>query len=276
MQRSTTSKLFREHVLTSSDENGLVAIATEPAATDAARPVVLMLNAGVLHRTGPHRLHVLLARELAARGFFSCRVDLSGIGDSRAIAGTLSFRESSVADARIVMDHLAAGFARDRFVVFGLCSGADNGLAVAAADPRVAGLVLIDAPSYASLRARGRKLFRRGIHSGTRAAARLLGNIIGRRGGDVGAPPGRQAPPMHEYRKLLNSLVDRRVDVLFIYSAAMSERYNHADQLFELFPELRGRVSVGYFADADHAFTENATQRRLIDAVVGWLGRTYP
>ncbi len=276
MQGSATSKAFREHVLTPGDEGSLIAIATEPAATDAARPVVLMLNAGVLHRVGPHRLHVLLGRELAARGFFSCRIDLSGIGDSRAIAGTLSFRESSVADTRIVMDHLATGFAKDRFVVFGLCSGADNGLAVAAADPRVAGLVLIDAPSYANLRARTRKLFRRSILSGTRAATRILGSIIRRRGGDVGAPPGRQPPPKHEYRKLLNGLVDRRVDVLFIYSSAMSERYNHADQLFELFPELRGRVGVEYFDDADHAFTETAAQRRLIDAVVGWLGRTYP
>ena len=121
-----------------------------------------------------------------------------------------------------------------------------------------------------------RKLFRSGLLAGVKAATRILGKIIRRSGGEGGVPPGRQSPPKHEFRKLLDRLVDRHVDMLFIYSSAMRDRYNHADQLFELFPELRGRVSIEYFGGADHAFTEIAAQRRLIDAVAGWLARTYP
>lgn len=49
------------------DEGHLVAVATQPA-NAADVPGVILLNAGVLHRVGPHRLHVHLARRLAAAG----------------------------------------------------------------------------------------------------------------------------------------------------------------------------------------------------------------
>ena len=42
----------------------------------------VFLSAGLLHRVGPHGLHVRLARELAQMGFSSLRVDLAGTGDS--------------------------------------------------------------------------------------------------------------------------------------------------------------------------------------------------
>ena len=275
MQGSAASKAFPERVLSLCDDHGLVAIATDPVSPDPARPAVIMLNAGVLHRVGPHRLHVLLGRELALRGFRSCRIDLSGIGDSRAIAGAATFRESSVADTRTLMDHLASDSATNRFVIFGLCSGADNGLAVAAADPRVVGLILIDAPAYPTLRGNARKLFRMGLRAGIKAVARKLAGAFQQPAGDGGIAPGRQPPPQNEYRELLNRFVSRHVELFFIYSSALHGRYNHVNQLFELFPELRGHVSVEYFGEADHAFTEKAAQRRLIDAVVDWLDRTY-
>jgi hypothetical protein len=53
-----------------------------PAGVDPAMPGVLLLNAGRIHRVGPNRLYVAIARRLAAMGFAVCRFDLSGIGDS--------------------------------------------------------------------------------------------------------------------------------------------------------------------------------------------------
>ena len=47
-----------------------------------APPTVVLLNAGIVHRVGPNRMHVLLARALAAAGIPSLRFDMSGIGDS--------------------------------------------------------------------------------------------------------------------------------------------------------------------------------------------------
>src|SRR5882672_2499523 len=40
-------------------------------------PVFVFLNAGMLHRVGPYRLHVRLARDLSRMGFSSIRVDLA-------------------------------------------------------------------------------------------------------------------------------------------------------------------------------------------------------
>src|SRR6185436_6886506 len=63
-------------------------------ATPAA-PAFIILNAGVLHRVGPHRLHVILARRIAASGLPSLRLDLGGIGDSIASSDATSFRDSA-------------------------------------------------------------------------------------------------------------------------------------------------------------------------------------
>jgi pimeloyl-ACP methyl ester carboxylesterase len=284
IEPKTIFKPFRERVLALGDEQNLIGIATESAVRSKRLPTVIMLNAGVLHRVGPRRLHVTLSRTLAARGFAACRVDLSGIGDSRVITGHGTFRESAVADTRAFMDHLARDMGTERFVLFGLCSGADNALATAAVDRRVGGLVLIDPPAYPTLRAKLRKARARAARSGALAglvmiagtAARFVARALRIRKRSGAAPAeGRQPPPMREYGKLLNELAGRGVRVLCIYSAALHERYNHRDQLFEWFPELRGRIDVEYFGDADHVFTEVASQTRLIDAVIGWLTRSY-
>ena len=79
--------------------------------------------------------------------------------------------------------------------------------------------------------------------------------------------------PIDDYRTTLTSLVDRGVRVLTVFSGALHERYNHEDQVFELFPEMRGRLDRSYFPDANHTFTELASQARLLSTVVGWVDR---
>ena len=81
------------------------------------------------------------------------------------------------------------------------------------------------------------------------------------------------APPIDDYRTTLSGLVERGVRVLAVFSGALHKRYNHEDQIFELFPELRGRLDRAYFPDANHTFTELASQTRLLSTVVGWVDR---
>lgn len=278
-------------------EGNLVGVLAGPAAAGAAstRPAIVILNAGVIHRVGPHRLHVRLARRLAADGVSSLRLDLSGIGDSAALTGELAFRDRAVADARLAMDELAARAGATRFVLFGLCSGADNALATALADDRIVGLVVLDPPAYVTRRARARQVLARArelggkratLRWGAAAAARRvraqLDALTRRRELDAADAPepersgGRELPPPAAYRAMLATLADRGVRVLAIHTGALGPRYNHADQLFELFPELRGRLDAAYFPDANHMFTERAAQARLIAAAAAWLGRTFP
>ena len=259
-----------------------------PVATgDLARPAVLLLNAGVLHRVGPHRLHVNVARQLASRGVTSLRLDLSGIGDSRPVPGALSFRQSAVVDTRSAMDWLATETGARRFVLFGLCSGADNSLATALVDERVVGLVLIDPPAYVTPRARARKLVARVRRLGTaraavawgaatlarRVRARIRAARAPAREGEEDVGGGREMPPLAEYRAQLGTLVDRGVAILAVFSGALGERYNATTQLFELFPELRDRIEVAYFPAANHTFTELDAQAALTSTVCAWMER---
>ncbi|HLL25321.1 MAG TPA: hypothetical protein VK427_24465, partial [Kofleriaceae bacterium] len=82
---------------------------------------------------------------------------------------------------------------------------------------------------------------------------------------------GREAPPIRDYRAQLAALVERGVKIFAVYSGIHGAGYNHEDQLFELFPELRGKVDRAYFPDANHTFTDLAQQAKLVEAVTGWI-----
>lgn len=275
----TLETVVRERPLQFGPDGHLVGVLAMPGSTEAtsARSVVLFLNAGVIHRVGPHRLHVNLARRLATSGVTSLRLDLSGIGDSRPIPGALSFRQSAVADARTAMDWLAAETGLTRFVLFGLCSGADNALATAMVDERVVGLVVVDPPAYVTPQARVRKLVTRlrGLGGPRAIAAWAAGGVMRRLG--MATPSefvgGREVPPPGEFRAQLVTLVDRGVAILAVFSGDLGERYNHADQLFELFPELRGRIDRVHFPAANHVFTGLEAQAALTSTVTDWIAR---
>src|SRR5881396_2749734 len=85
-------------------------------------PVFVFLNAGLLHRVGPYRLHVLLARDLSRMGFSSLRVDLAGTGDSPPRPG-LTNQQSVAADYDEIVSVLESRLGRLPFVLAGLCSG---------------------------------------------------------------------------------------------------------------------------------------------------------
>lgn len=280
-------------------EGNLVGIFTEaresaPEATKTSRKnALIFLNAGVLHRVGPHRLHVALARRYAARGMPSFRLDVGGIGDSRALNPNMSFRESAIADVCAAMDEVRDLTGIDRFVLFGLCSGADNALATALVDERVAGIIMLDPYAYITPKSRARKLAARVRQAGdAKSVVKWGAGVVTRRlrdklaslasaeddetsSGDYAGETqqGRRLPPASEYGEQLASLAQRGTRVLAVYTGSLDERYNHPDQLFEVFPKLRGKVDRSYFPEANHMFTELAAQRELASTVDDWLER---
>nr|MCU0622819.1 alpha/beta hydrolase [Gemmatimonadaceae bacterium] len=123
-------------------------ILTEPATPAPGAPAVLMLNPGILHRVGACRFHVHAARALAGAGATVLRFDYSGIGDSDSRKDALSFEDAAVAETREAMDYLTETRGITRFVLLGLCSGADMAHLVARGEPRVVGLAMLDAWAY--------------------------------------------------------------------------------------------------------------------------------
>jgi hypothetical protein len=282
--------IIREQAAMFGPNQGLCGIATAPAPGTAAAglPAVILLNAGFVHRVGPHRLTVNLARRLARAGFHAFRFDASGLGDSRGRSGS-SFEETAVQDIRTAMDHVQQTTGIDRFILGGLCAGADNSLRTAPVDPRVVGIALLDPYAYRTpgfyLRyylARAGQLqswkgairrYSAALYAAARA--RLRGESSD--GGGQESNPrlrqySRQAPPREVFADSLRKLLDRGTRIFIAYSGSMEGVYNYPGQFDDAFRRdgLAGRVDCIFFDDANHTYTELTAQRRLADALVHW------
>lgn len=141
---------MREEAFLFGHTRSLVGIITDPpkAVRGHNLPAIIFLNAGIVHRVGPNRFYVKMARRLAAMGFVVLRFDFSGIGDSKAREDTLPFDKSSVSEVQEAINTLREARGIARFILIGLCSGAVIAFQTAWTDPRVIGTVLINGQSY--------------------------------------------------------------------------------------------------------------------------------
>ncbi len=123
--------------------DGLVGIYT-PSGLPGKRPGLVLVNSGVVHRAGPNRLYVNIARRLAAAGYPVLRFDLSAIGDSSPRSDSLSFEKSTVSETSAAIAALGAKSGCNAFILCGICSGADISFLAARHNPAVVGAVLIN------------------------------------------------------------------------------------------------------------------------------------
>jgi hypothetical protein len=137
--------MMKERVFRYGENNRGLGMLTVPDIITGA-PVVVMLNAGLLHRAEPYRLNVLACRRLAEIGYICLRVDLAGKGDTPARKGFAN-RESVDLDWRYIKQALEQQFGKRFILIMGICSGADNGIKIAAQDTDVKGLILMDVVS---------------------------------------------------------------------------------------------------------------------------------
>jgi pimeloyl-ACP methyl ester carboxylesterase len=140
--------LMKEEAVLFGETRSLVGIMTHPASGNGNRlsPAVILLNPGIVHRVGPGRIYVKIARALAAIGFVVLRFDFSGIGDSGVRRDHLQFEKSAVREAQDAMDWLNATRGIQHFILLGGCSGARIALETACRDVRVVGAVLMNFP----------------------------------------------------------------------------------------------------------------------------------
>jgi hypothetical protein len=126
----------------------LFGVVAEPEAP-AEDVCAVLLNAGPQRHIGPNRMWVQSARRWAARGVPSLRVDLDGIGD--ADGRPAGWREEAafyepqhVAYVKDLLARLRADGIAERFLVLGLCSGANWAFNAALDDETVVAALLIN------------------------------------------------------------------------------------------------------------------------------------
>ena len=269
----------------------LVGVITDPedsAVTD--RTAVILLNSGLVHRVGPNRLYVNLARQIAAMGITALRFDLSGVGDSRARRDNLPYPECTIQETQEAMNLLAQARGCEHFVLAGICSGAVNSFDVACRDSRVVGAVMVNplaytdafwdsVDDYQSLQ-QARRYWKGGLGN-PRSWLRVLsgqanyGLLLQRlRGLLINENKVTQAASgiAGEYR----TLIDRGVRLMLVYSERERRAKDPHELIFSQLDEAllsQGTVRVITLEQADHTLNTLASQQQLINLIRDFLER---
>lgn len=280
---------LNEEAVVFGEAENLVGVVSEPTDGKANGnvPAFVLLNAGLVHRVGPNRFYVTLARELASAGYVTLRFDFSGVGDSGPVGNSLPFEENSVKDTKDALDFLATTRGIERFILFGLCSGAMISFDTASCDPRIVGIAMIN-PIYSSdgtssyVQTRhfwrselmNRALWLR-IFTGDFRWKNLVSYAISMVESLKGIFSSR-SETMSEARRVaanLSSLADRGV-ALYLASSWRDLSKDFLDMVLsdEVIedPTLNGLLSKKIIEEADHTFTSRESREELIGAVKSW------
>jgi pimeloyl-ACP methyl ester carboxylesterase len=296
-----------EEVIRFGPSHSLVGIVSRPcgAPANADLPAVVLLNAGLIHRIGPNRIYVQIARALARLGFTVLRFDFSGVGDSRPRLDHLPYVQSAPAEAREAMDWLAAHYGRQQFVLMGHCSGAGFSFLLAGQDERVVGAAIINFEGGSEEWTefdRRRKVSRQiaaeyrreallsrshwsklltGRADYYSIARNLLKGVLWYRITESGfrirqAVAGRQHVNGDSFaakaQAELRQMIERDTQVVFIHSEGSTGQELMRFALGEEIERLQatGRVQVVVIPQSDHLFTLVARQRLVTQTLADW------
>lgn len=267
-------------------ERHLVGTVTLPEQPVAGQVMLLLTNAGVIPRVGPHRVNFKLARHFAQQGVAAMRFDLSGLGDRRRSSSRLPTGEQFVADTRAAMDLAEQRYGCNRFLMIGFCSGADIAHLTALEDPRLRAMVMWDSYVYPNTKAKllglAHRIRRHGFAPAFVKATRFIGAALQSRkvsAETVGEPEGpvifgrTRMPPRDEFGQRIRRLVEGGVEIYFIYSGGEPDWYNYRSQFHDMFREFGfvDDVAYDYLEQSDHTLTQRNARAALIEHVQRWF-----
>lgn len=263
---------MREHVFRYGDTKYGLGMVTIPDDMEGA-PVVVLFNAGLLHRAEPYRINVLVSRHLAQIGYITIRIDLSGKGDTPARSQT-SNRESVALDWAFIKKSLEHEFGKRKLVLFGLCSGADNAIKIAAQDEDVLGLILLDPISRQDESFKLRQI--RGVITSLyklRNIHRMLRHrLMKRHQSTVFASNLRDEPTRDDLNDCCQNLVKRQGRILAFFSDFATKYYNQQGQ-FGRSMRLEGLEHICeevYWPRVEHLYSVQVHRDRLMGRIVQW------
>lgn len=270
---------MRERAASFGRSQNLIGIVSEPDRAPAeGAPHVLILNSGLLHKVGPFRLSVDVARSLAVAGFRVMRFDLSGLGDSKMRIAKEG-EDLPVSDVKDAMDHLRDEYGARRFVLMGLCSGSDNSHRASVADTRVVGAVHLDGYGYPTRRYRAHFYARR-LTSIAFVKEKLTRALREPKPEAPGGPintNSRRFPPQEQVAHELSRLMRRDVRLLYVYTRGVENYNNYKDQLRESFPgvDFGKRLELELYPLAEHTYPLVRSRAKVVARITGWMQREF-
>ena len=271
--------------------NSMVGILNEPVTPGQNKqPVVIILNAGLVHHAGPHRMTVDMARTIASQGYMTFRFDLSTIGDSAARKSRLSYEERAVDETKEAMDFLSSLSGSNKFIIIGLCTGADNAHRVAVADKRVIGCVFLDGYSYPTPRFYLYKILPKAykftqkiisLEKWVGLTKKIFKKLTTRNNTDTGENVGDvvywKLPPKEQAAKEYAELINRNVCLYFVFTEEQILSFNYTNQIRDSFNTLDfgNLLNVDLFALSDHTYTYLSQRELLFSGIKNWLSVNF-
>ena len=257
--------------------------ARQPAVT---RTAVILLCGGATHRVSANRMYVTLARRLAKNGSPALRMDIAGIGDSLPHDGypaNKPYTDRLADDVGAAMDAMEGQTGAQRFILFGLCSGAYAAMHTGLQSDRVDGLILANQLVYHLSRKDLQRLasgeiasaheldFPRSSSLPYRAAVRLLKRVSPAWGG-----PGEWLAPWlvgTRVRRDIDRLAARGVRMAFLLSSRDSAVDALSIAAGRRLRELidAGKAAQAIFRGTDHTFSPSGSQGELVDWVADYV-----
>jgi len=275
-----------DQAITFGKKNSLVGVLTIPDQSASLKEIgVIYLNAGLLHRVGPYRMNVELANLLAKKGYNSLRFDSSSIGDSGTENNKTDYIQTVIQDIKDAIDLMASRTGLNKFVIFGLCTGADNAHRAMVHDKRIVGGIFLDGYSYPSFKfmakrylpillnpsrvarailSRAKNSFLHKIFCAPTSTAKVEANDMF----------SWQLPNKKETENELKMLLSRGAELFYIFSGTALNSYNYENQYFDSMPflnQFRHQFKVILNKNTDHTYRLYHDRLWLFSEVLKWL-----
>lgn len=261
------------------DQKNLQGIATIPDDYKCKNIAIILLNAGLVHKVGPFNLNIDMARKLSASGYFVFRFDLAGLGDSMKIQSNRTNNQNTMDDLAMTMSHLESQYMIHKFIVIGLCTGADHSHKISVLDNRVIGNVCLDGYGY-----RTPTFWLKRVTPVLLNPARLLRSIISRlhTSPNITNTSGADSyfwklPAKKDYISDMKQTFHRNVKSLYLFTGGVTVYYNYKDQFKDGFQryDFWNNIEVDRYPEFDHTFLLIDDRQVMIKRVRDWLDKHF-
>ncbi len=281
---------MKESIIQIEENSNQVGIITFPQSEQKIEDyAIVFINAGLINRIGPNGIYVKLARILGNYGFMSVRWDFSHNQSLGPGVHDYTYKETQVSDTRKVLDLINKKTGIDKYILVGLCSGADNAFWTALKDDRVKKLYCINGSFinsndfnllYPSLeKSIAQRYYRKNLLSinkwiKTVRNRRVNSKKLMDKLKEATSKINFKEADLHLLDKNLSELKNKNVFIDFIYSEGS---LGYELYLNYLKPVL-GKVQYSFklFKNTDHIFTPVSSQNKLIKYICFNIQKTIP